>query len=503
MNNQLDPALDTPAGYTLRPEQVDAISKIIHYWDNYDTFVLVGPPGSGKSVIGATLANWYRRVKAPTESVAIITPQVMLQEQYADTLPIHVLKGKDRYQCVNSNKRQPSSCGDHFDLTEHYCTGCPYSEARKKVATEPITAFNFHSYYFHFKHDGTHPNFTIIDEAHKLVGAISDFYSLKVWRDQDAYPDKIETHMDIVGWLDERIPELQAEKAEATGKTRQKIARTLSKYELLHNSFHNPAADFLITEGPEKRYSKQVRCLNARPTSLIPFASRLWKSKKYVLMSATINSYDIKKLGLQNRRVYKLEIDSAIPVASRPFIFMPTTPMYYNNRFAAVPKLCAALRKLAAKHDTKGIVHIPYNLGALCQKELGKDPRFLFHTQKNKQAVYDAWRLSDTNQILMASGMAEGIDLAGENYKWQVILKLMRPSLGDELVQREWNTDKDAYDWETIKTTVQQYGRICRGPLDSGITYILDSSFLAFFRKTKSSWPVYFQQAVQLLELEV
>jgi Rad3-related DNA helicase len=170
--------------------------------------------------------------------------------------------------------------------------------------------------------------------------------------------------------------------------------------------------------------------------------------------------------------------------------------MSFKDLATSVPKLCLEIEALAAQHQEKGLVHLTYGLVPAFKKYL-TDPRFIWHTQANKLDVYEKFRKSEGNEILMACGLAEGIDLVGEEYKWQVIAKIMFPSLQDSLVVRMKEAEPRWYAWQTIKSVVQQSGRICRTPTDYGITYILDSNFTFLYQRETSLFPKYFREAVR------
>jgi len=122
------------------------------------------------------------------------------------------------------------------------------------------------------------------------------------------------------------------------------------------------------------------------------------------------------------------------------------------------------------------VIHTTYGIAIEMQKYL-KDSRIMWHTQLDKEAQYHAFRQNKKNAVLVCSGMSEGIDLAGDFGRFQIISKIQFPSLSEPLIVAKKNEIPDFYTWETIRLVSQQYGRICRDPQDTGITYVLDSDF--------------------------
>ena len=104
--------------------------------------------------------------------------------------------------------------------------------------------------------------------------------------------------------------------------------------------------------------------------------------------------------------------------------------------------------------------------------------RLVYHDRSDKQLRYQEWRASSPSagKVLVASGMYEGVDLAGDAARWQVLTKVPWPSLGDVAIKYQAEQDPEWYAWAAAKLVVQACGRVCRGPEDYGVTYILDRS---------------------------
>jgi Rad3-related DNA helicase len=84
--------------------------------------------------------------------------------------------------------------------------------------------------------------------------------------------------------------------------------------------------------------------------------------------------------------------------------------------------------------------------------------------------------------------------LEGAEYKAQVIAKLpAHPWLDQYVVKRnEYDTSKYGsnvwYDRESANKLMQSYGRICRTPMDEGITYVLDKAIYGFWRRYQNKY---------------
>jgi hypothetical protein len=138
------------------------------------------------------------------------------------------------------------------------------------------------------------------------------------------------------------------------------------------------------------------------------------------------------------------------------------------------------------QNQTKGLIHITYNLAEKLSMYLDNS-RLIWHTKEDKMRKYKEFRETTEPKVMIASGLYEGIDLAGDDYKWQVITKIPFPSLAEPAIKFKAEKDPVWYHWETLKVLIQACGRICRGPTDSGTTYIIDSSWRNLYDRSKKA----------------
>ena len=95
--------------------------------------------------------------------------------------------------------------------------------------------------------------------------------------------------------------------------------------------------------------------------------------------------------------------------------------------------------------------------------------------------------------------MAEGVDLKGDLSKFQIIMKVPYPYLGDPLVKRKMDLNKMWYPYETVKLICQMLGRSVRSHEDEAVTYILDSNFAMFYKRNKKMFPEWFREAYKVI----
>lgn len=507
-----------PKGYKLREVQKKVLKDIEDNWQEYDAFVIDAPVAFGKSLLSIIIANWQ---KSKNQSTGILTPRALLQDQYSKDFPhLPSLKGKDRYSC---NTKGYKSCSDFYDVAEYYCCNdCPYKTAVDAVTSSSTAIFNFHSHLFGGMVRESYKDVLIIDEAHNLISMLSEIYSVTIWKHKDKYPSDTHTKDDIIEWLSDQILELNTHIRQARAiygefekmpagikKLTKERTRKKSKYEMIRSGLLVPQELFHIAK-TEKHYGKPIRgkhqvmeCIEVRPITLKTVPHQMWPDshvKKLILMSATIYDKDIERIGISRKRVKHIKSDSPIPSNNRQIIIDGLGHMSYNKKDKAIKPISDAILRLADKYKGKGLIHITYSTANDFKKHL-KGKRFIWHTSENREEMYNKFINSTGNEILMACGMSEGIDLAGPDYEWQVIAKVVFPSLADKLQQYFVAKEKLIYDLEVVRTLVQQSGRICRTPTDTGTTYILDSCFKDFYIQNYKLFPSYFVDAMKWKKL--
>ena len=140
--------------------------------------------------------------------------------------------------------------------------------------------------------------------------------------------------------------------------------------------------------------------------------------------------------------------------------------------------------------------------------DTGKGVRFNWKSGKGSKEIasIDIWDDSDSKKpvIMLASGFAEGVDLKGEEFGFQVITKVMYPSMADKLNAMLYKEDPQRMAWQTVRTILQQSGRICRGPEDKGDTWIIDGAFgnkkkkrMGLYQRSNSYFPQYFKSSLE------
>jgi hypothetical protein len=154
---------------------------------------------------------------------------------------------------------------------------------------------------------------------------------------------------------------------------------------------------------------------------------------------------------------------------------------------------------------------------------LHKNQKGIIHTTSYKQLNFIKENISQTNKcrlivtdpkiardevitehvnnikptVLISPSLYLGLDLKDDLSRFQIIVKVPYPDLGDRWINEKRKKNGQWYIWQTALRLVQGYGRSIRSKDDWAKTYVLDSAFGPFVRKNKNILPNWFIQAIQ------
>ena len=166
--------------------------------------------------------------------------------------------------------------------------------------------------------------------------------------------------------------------------------------------------------------------------------------------------------------------------------------------------LVAAVDKIVSLYEGyRGIIHthnfyIAELLLEKCAPEVRK--RMLF--QKNfstKTTMLDVHKLRP-DSVIVAPAMHEGLDLADDLSRFQIICKVPFPNFyEDKQLAARIEHDSRFLDWLTALKLVQSAGRSVRSVNDWAHTYIIDKTFWWWYRRTQHMLPQWFREAVRYI----
>ena len=520
-----------------RKEQVESINFILDKFNSKTKFVVLEAPlGIGKSAIAITVSN-YLYSKIPntdyTKASYIMTTQKILQEQYVRDFPyIANITAKQNYQCDN---RAPGvTCDMGLKMAKilmkqpgaykNYSSNCCYIKQRKNFDESPIGLTNLSYFLSHAMNpnDLEYRKLMVIDECHNIENVVTDFAALtftKYFVEEtlkikfpNASKMKIE---DFVQW----IKNVYAVKlSDGYLSLESKVDSILSETYLESNS--GMASMKKIEDYKRKidnlssglrNFNKNEWVMTVSPTQDIVSIKPIFANKytnnmlfkfadKVLLMSGTILNKNTfcQNIGINSSETAFLSLDSPFPIENRPVFEISIGSMGKKSIDDTLPNMVETIKELIGHHkDEKGIIHChTYKIAKYISDNIDSK-RLLFHSSDDRIDILNFHIQSSEPTILVSPSFTEGIDLQGKLSRFQIIVKIPFPYLGDNYVREKMNRVNGWYAWQTLKSVIQASGRSVRDYDDHAITYILDSDWNFLKSKNADMIPMWFKKAIQ------
>jgi len=438
-----------------RPEQANYLKHLDKVWSDHRYFVLNAAPGLGKSMIART-------INRTVPSSAIVTPSNQLVDQYHDAYPELIpLKGK-----------------------EHYETPECYALAKTMANNGAPCVFNPISFFYHYlSNPDLKPNVVIIDEAHKLANLLVNVVSQTFHCNYYSVPLGL-NDAGFLDWLSKKCDKLALVK-DRTDSFRSQYERLTLLHRYLQNNIKKVKISYQDLPNYRTGVKEKHLCITPLvfPTDLL---TTVFGDAKIIFMSGTMFPIHMKELGIE-KYDYK-EYNSACPIDNRRINIYPSSDRSDCRAHSQI--ISKAMEQIGSPNT---IVHVPYSQQKTYKQHL---PNALTHTKETKEKALSKFKKK--GGILLASGMAEGVDLPGDDCRLLVIPKLLYPNLGDDAVKKRMlmPDGQTWYNMQTITTTIQQIYRGVRGPDDACVILILDPTFERLLSRVKQHLPKDFIRSI-------
>lgn len=502
-----------------RPGQREAIAAARDAFAAGKRFVVIeAPTGSGKSGIAVTLAR-------ESASAFVVTAQKLLQDQYVRDFPdLALMKGRANYPCLIAPTHAAAApCLAGRKLPE--CEECPYFTAKDVAIAANSTTMNYAYYLAELNYSGGfgERDLLVLDEAHNAEAALMNFAQVTV-SDQllatagvpaqlPAFPqdqDWFDWAAELLPLLAKRSLELEesirnapltSEMSLALLKSRQWLESCGRRLQELLNSHDEGHTDWVV----EHFRRNDGQHVTYKPVRVAGFAEEyLFRHGERVLMlSATILDADtyLGSLGIDPADAEVIRVDSDFPVRNRPIRLRPSARLTRHQLDKDLPLLAQAVARIMDEHPTeKGVIHAhSYRIASFIRQNLPQRHRerlVTHHDSTGRDAALSEHIASPDATVLLTPSMTEGIDLADDLARWQVLCKIPYANLGDAQVRARAEADRGWYDWRTCLSVVQAYGRVVRARDDYAVTYLLDADFPGFLRRQRQRLPSWFLEAV-------
>ena len=536
-----------------REGQKECIEAILNAFNDGKRFVILeAPTGSGKSVIGMTVAKFFQKSY-------YLTIQKILQDQLVKDFQndkVKCLKGRNAYPCnywdtykqryandkgkmkaLAQMARDPllgKTMGRRLPASEGIClvkdkrsktdlcmpcgptnlikSTCPYWSAVGEAVHSDTCIMNFHSFLYQTQVENRFGprDLMIIDEAHNTEPQLMDFVSLtltdKAWRKEGIKMPKLDTAEQYAEWFDEiKVHEKIEDIIRLANLTRDfKKANDWKKVLLQYSIFLQSVAggDWIPKWENKGPWSK----VTLKPVFVDKHAGKYLfnHGQKVLMMSATILMPKVmyESLGIDPSEAFAYRMKNRFPVESRPIYFQPAGSMSYKEKHKTMPKMLESIEDIASTYEgQKGIIHthnfeIAKYIIENGSRKLKRRLVFQEDYVSKDEMLKDHERRTD-GSIIIAPAMHEGLDLKGDLSRFQIICKVPYPSfVENEQLKLRMQLSQDYYNWLTALKLIQSYGRSIRAEDDYADTFVLDDNFGFFQKKSHKMLPKWFKEAI-------
>jgi Rad3-related DNA helicase len=497
--------------------------------------VIESPVGSGKSAIAMTIANYFRQM---SKRSYVLTTQKILQEQYVKDFGqtgLIQLKSSASYSCKKHDSDvKPLSCSDvkkllraKPDTKSFYkeCCGdeCRYAQAKATFIESEQSITNYAYFLVTNAHSYQKMPFRdllILDECHNIEASVSAFvevsFSNKFYKNVlnvkmppvAASQDVVHKWLTVTCW--KKLRNLIATKKEAHGahaKSSEVALALAAEIEDLEKHFKK--LDFFKRVYDSREWVLDIsrtdqrgeRIYEFKPLDVSRHARELLFDycDKTLLLSATIIDIDsfCLSVGIKKDEVAYLRLPSTFPIENRRVHVMPVGSMSRKNFDETMPMMVRLIKEILRQHSSdKGIIHATtFKIAQYLNQHL-QDERVLVHDSSNRNEVLRFHLTVREPTVLLSPSMTEGVDLAGDKSRFQIICKIPYPYIGDVVVASKMQTQPAWYEYQTAKTIIQALGRSVRNERDFAASYILDSDWLRFYAKNSHMFPPDFDSTI-------
>jgi Rad3-related DNA helicase len=495
--------------------------------------------GVGKSAIAVTVSRYMNNLRSEPDDYSpgsyFVTTQKLLQEQYVKDFGntrgcMKSIKSSSNYRCSyhrgNTCKisQQLLRNADRSSKFFKRCTfNCSYKNDKKDFleSSESVTNFPYLLTEATYSKKITPRDLLIIDEAHNIEAELSKFievtiserfvkHALKLhWTD-------VNTQFKAMKWIQEvYYPKVKSQlkhvekSLEKMGMVdRLKEFESLSKQHDLLRSHVKKVGTFLSVYDKDNwvfdlipGYGRSMRKFTFKPIDISPFADEyLFRlGKQVIMMSATILDMGTfcESLGIREEDVEAISLPSPFPVENHPVLISPIGSMSAKMIDQTLPRMSAAISEILDQHkDEKGIIHChTYKIAKFLKNNI-KNSRLLIHNTENREKILKRHLNTKEPTVLLSPSMSEGVDLKDDLSRFQVLVKIPYPYLGDPLVKKRMNKWEGWYSLQTAKKIVQAIGRSVRSYDDNATSYVLDSDWNRFYGRNRKIFPDTFKKSL-------
>jgi Rad3-related DNA helicase len=420
----------------------------------------------------------------------------------------------------------------------HYAD-CPYYSAKRQAQASP-TAVTTLDYFFTapvYYISGWQPRpLLIVDEAHGLDSSLTRFFTMEVkpWLFPDLDVTGLDSMPDRLMYLRRVIPDYRIKQEEVMARLQAALDDRGSNEGEPPSSPGQDASLKRLTEQALKqdallkRIQKLEQLLSItdvrwvyifhekntnegwhewRPLSTEPFTRSIFSQYRHILLSSGtfINPARLgASLGLPEPWDM-VTVPSTFPPSAAPIYLLGVTRFRHGTMEENLRISASIIEDIAGRHhNERGVIHCnSYRMAKFLEKQASPElrARLMFHEKEERIARFETWKGDqEEGGIFVGVAMSEGLDLPGDEARWQIIVKAPFASIADPWVIAK-RAEPDGATWyeeQALVQVMQACGRIVRSKEDWGTTYVLDSQVTRLVKQYWSRLPRWFQERLSV-----
>jgi Rad3-related DNA helicase len=320
------------------------------------------------------------------------------------------------------------------------------------------------------------------------------------------YMDALAKLADAYGQITE-ASQAQAERAMHNHKKYLKLTKLSKKYfglgckigDLIQYGY--PHAFEFKERNP--KFQQNENEISVKPIFVGDMFDKLINAEFNLLMSATLSeTFARRTMTLENAKHIRLA--PSFPKENKQVVFFKPQKLSYDTMKdpKVVKQLQATCYEIVNHHvglGERGIVLAPSFaiVEGIAQvlEAMNVGARIFEHKRGEKLAelLGRFTRFNDGPAVLLTPSGFEGLDLAGDLSRYQIIVKAPFGSLGEARMKKILANWPDIYSLLCTMKLVQGAGRSVRGPEDWATTYMLDSNIQRLWTAKNMEWADEFQ----------
>ncbi len=521
-----------------------ALTDIEKELKKYNKIVLSAPPGFGKSIIAAALADKYK-------SSFIVTTTKLLQDQYADFFKdLKSVKGKSNFVCLKQmEQHKPDSIIDHgiaLDMKMTCDTGecreqitengkikyqdCKFKpridESESKSSTDVCyyykqkfdglrnnhSVWNYYSYFQVLTHDHNpylnylNREITIFDEAHNLESNIREFAKIDISTTQlqecgITLCNYVNYDMNDICNILYNMKQYYSTQIKNFDNSHESqnnfvdniisIEKTIDKIKHNNAFFSDQHQSFVLNTNTQESYVSFI------PQDISIYAHKFFHKKHQIFISSFLD-FDLfcESLKIPKNMIKFINV-SDLQFRSTNYVKFFDVAPFVHNRPDIISKFSRCVDEILDKHhDERGLILASSR--SLCNEILdelsvrNKARVRLCHTSNNpsNQTPDEIIRehTITSHGVLLSSSLWDGIDLKDDISRFQIILSLPYTPHSDPTGMIH-KGDSSWRDTQTASKLLRGLGRSIRNDQDWADTYILDSNIHKLLSDARDTIP--------------